>query len=134
MTEGKLTVTDYQSFENSAGKYDELENNVYFKSSRPFKNLYKLFSDTSLTQIPSLKTELPLLRNDFEEKVLQYWNTIKDQNISPYEKQKKLDGEIKIILGEALQNSTIFSSSPSTLEKITSRYGIPLKPNQGAGN
>lgn len=134
MTEGKLTVTDYQSFENSAGKYDELENNVYFKNSRPFKNLYKLFSDTSLTQIPSLKTELPLLRNDFEEKVLQYWNTIKDQNISPYEKQKKLDGEIKLILGEALQNSTIFSSSPSTLEKITSRYGIPLKSNQGAGN
>lgn len=128
MKDGKLTVTDYQSFYNSAGKYDELENNVYFKNSRPFKNLYKLFSDTSLTQVPSLKTELPLLRNDFEDKVLKYWGTIKDLPISPYEKQKKLDGEIKLILGDALQNSTIFSSSPTLLQKITSRYGITLVP------
>ena len=34
------------------------------------------------------------------------------------EKQKKLDGEIKILLGEALQNSRIFSQSSTLLREI----------------
>ena len=57
---------------------------------------------------------------------VEYYNEIKDLNISNREKQKKLDGEIKILLGEALQNSRIFSQSSTLLREITTRYGITL--------
>jgi len=133
LNEGKLTITDYTKFSNSAGKYDVLENNVYFRKSRTFNNLRKFFDDPALARFPQLKTEIPLLRNDFENDVIEYWDSIKDQDISPREKQKKLDGEIKILLGEALQNSRIFSQSSTLLREITSRYGIPIV-NTGGGS
>ena len=48
-----------------------------------------------------------------------------------YDKQKRLDDEIYLILGDALQNSLIFSNTAgkpnSLLRKIVSRYGITLR-------
>ena len=126
LNDGKLSITDYTKFSNSAGKFDLLENNVFFRKSRTFNNLRKFFDDPSLARFPQLKTEIPLLRNDFENDVVEYWESIKDENISNREKQKKLDGEIKILLGEALQNSRIFSQSSTLLREITTRYGITL--------
>ena len=47
-----------------------------------FNNLRKFFDDPSLARFPQLKTEIPLLRNDFENDVVEYWESIKDENIS----------------------------------------------------
>jgi len=128
MQNGSLTITDFISYSNTAGKYDVLENNIYFLNSRPFQNLNKFFSDSSLATIPSLKTEVPLLRNRFEEDVINYWDSIKDLNISSQEKQKRLDGEIKILLGKALQQSTIFMGNQEMLKTILYKYQIPFIP------
>ena len=37
LNDGKLSITDYTKFSNSAGKFDLLENNVFFRKSRTFQ-------------------------------------------------------------------------------------------------
>jgi hypothetical protein len=126
MNAGELTSTDFERFSNAAGNYDILTKNTFFRQSRVFNNLKDFFDDPSLAQIPSMRTEIPLLKNDFELKIIQYWNEIKDLNISNREKQKKLDGEVKLLIGEVLLNSRIFSKASGLLKDITNRYGITL--------
>ena len=131
LNNGQLTIADYQSFSKTAGNYDILKDNVFFQKSARFKNLRSFFKSPELAKYPSLRTEIPLLENEFEEKVIQYFNSIKDLEISAYDKQKRLDDEIYLILGDALQNSLIFSNTAgkpnSLLRKIVSRYGITLR-------
>ena len=126
MNAGQLTSTDFERFSNAAGNYDILTKNVFFRKSRVFNNLKDFFDDPSLAQIPSMRTEIPLLKNDFELEIIEYWNEIKDLNISPREKQKRLDGEVKLLIGEVLLNSRIFSNATGLLKDITNRYGITL--------
>ena len=126
MEAGQLTTTDFERFSNAAGNYDILTKNVLFRQSRPFNNLKDFFDDPSLAQVPSMRTEIPLLKNDFETSIIQYYNEIKDLNISPREKQKRLDGEVKLLIGEVLLNSRIFKNASGLLKDITNRYGITL--------
>ena len=133
----QLTSADFERFSNAAGNYDILTRNVLFRQSRPFNNLKDFFDDPSLAQIPSMRTEIPLLKNDFEANIIGYYNEIKDLNISNREKQKRLDGEVKLLIGEVLLNSRIFKNASGLLKDITNRYGITLpvsKAEQEAAN
>jgi len=130
MEAGELTTADFERFNNSAGNYDVLENNVFFRKSRVFNNLRNFFDDPRLAQFPDLKVEVPLLKMDFENDVVQYWNSIKDENITPQEKQIKLNGEIKLLIGRALQDSRIFGQNEDLLIDLSTRYKIFI-PNIG---
>jgi len=130
MEAGELTIADFERFNNSAGNYDVLENNVFFRKSRVFNNLRNFFDDPRLAQFPDLKVEVPLLKMDFENDVVQYWNSIKDENITPQEKQIKLNGEIKLLIGRALQESRIFGQNEDLLTDLSTRYKIYI-PNIG---
>jgi len=131
LNNGELTLDDFETFRKTGDNYDILKDNTFFKQSRPFVKLRKFFKSPELAQIPSLKTEIPLLELEFETKVINYFNSIKNLEIDPYEIQKKLDAEVYLILGESLQNSLIFSTSSgqanSLLRKLVARYGITLR-------
>lgn len=130
MEAGELTISDFERFNNSAGNYDVLENDVFFRQSRVFKNLRNFFDDPRLAQFPDLKVEVPLLKMDFENDVVRYWNSIKDENIPPQELQLKLDGEIKLLIGRALQDSRIFGENEDLLLDLSRRYKFYV-PNLG---
>ena len=130
MEASELTIADFERFNNSAGNYDVLENNVFFRKSRVFNNLRNFFDDPRLAQFPDLKVEVPLLKMDFENDVVQYWNSIKDENITPQEKQIKLNGEIKLLIGRALQESRIFGENEDLLNDLSTRYKIYI-PKSG---
>lgn len=133
LNENKLTLSDFQSFSNAAGLYDILNDNVYFRQSRNYNNFKKFFSSADIAQIPSLKAEIPFLINDFETRIVSYYNSIKDLDITPYEIQKRLDAQVLLEVADALSKSVIFRSN-SMMRKIAIRYGIYTdnKPNPGA--
>ena len=130
MEAGELTIADFERFNNSAGNYDVLENDVFFRQSRVFNNLRNFFDDPRLAQFPDLKVEVPLLKMDFENDVVRYWNSIKDENIPPEQLQLKLDGEIKLLIGRALQDSRIFGENEDLLLDLSRRYKFYV-PNLG---
>ena len=126
MQNGELTVNDYEKFSNSAGNYNILENNTYFRKSLSYQNLKSFFNNPEIAQsIPSMKVELPLIVLNFERSILSYWETLKDLNISPDEKQQRLDDEILLRVGATLNKSLIFKNS-NLLKDIATNYGITL--------
>lgn len=134
MQNGELTISDYQKFSNTAGNYNVLENNVFFRQSVEFKNLRAFFKNPELAAAnPSMKVELPLIINEFENSVLSYWDTIKDTDMPNYRKQQALNDEIMLIVGRTLNGSLIFKNS-SLLKKIANRYGIYIPMSSKEAN
>ena len=126
MEAGELTQTDYLRFSNAAGKRKLLEDNIFFRQSREYQTLKDFFDSPTLAQIPTLKTEVPLLRLDFEDKLVRYYESLKDTEISPNELQLRLNGQVRLLLGEALQNSLIFRDNKELLQDLVNRYGITI--------
>ena len=123
---GELTTTDYEKFSNSAGNYNVLENNEFFRQSVEYQTLKSFFRNDELAQsLPGMSVELPLIALNFERSIISYWNTIKDLDISPDEKQLRLNDEILLRVGSTLSKSLYFRDS-KILRDIARNYRITI--------
>lgn len=126
MANGELNQADYLRFANSAGRHTVL-NDVYFLQSREYQTLKTFFDSKTLAQIPNLETEIPLLRLDFEDSLIKYYEKLKNSDLTPDDIQEKLNGEVRLLLAQSLQNSLIFMDNQDLLQQLLTRYRIPLR-------
>lgn len=105
---GELTIEDYKSFANTAGRNLVTKTNKYFLRSLPYQNYTKMFNSPDLVQYGLDKLELPVLRNRFDEEIVLWHEENKNkeqyQNNST-EYQRQFNAQVKVIMGEMLADS-----------------------------
>lgn len=119
----KLSLTDYKTFDESAGRYNVLENSEYFRNSRVYQNYKKMFDDKAFSQYPTLTFELPLIKNEFEKDLIDYYQSQVKLGKSGRELQNLIDAEIKLLFIRNLQKS-VYGQNQEIIKKIAQRYNI----------
>lgn len=119
----KLTLTDYKAFDESAGRYNVLESSEYFRSSRVYQNYKKMFDDKAFSQYPTLTFELPLIKNEFEKDLVDYYQKQVQAGKSGRELQNLIDAEIKLLFIRNLQKS-VYGQNAEIIKNVAKRYGI----------
>ncbi len=121
---GKLTNQTYKTLYTTANTYNLLKNNIYFINSLPYKNYLNIFKDIDISQMPIMKSELPLIKNKFQ---VDMWNWYQE-NKKTYkgrELQKQLDLEAEATIGAILSNSLVIQSS-AELQKAFRKYNLTI--------
>ena len=122
--DGKLTNQTYKTLYTSANTYNLLKNDTYFINSLPYNNYLNIFKDIDISQMPIMKSELPLIKNKFQ---VDMWNWYQE-NKKTYkgrELQKQLDLEAEATIGAILSNSLVIQNSEE-LQKTFRKYGLTI--------
>ena len=128
----KITLKTFKEFWNSTKTWKELDNNLYFNNSTPYKNYMLMFKDKYIAQNPALASELHAMRNKFQEQMSLWYKTNKGKYAGS-DLQKQLDAEVKSLMGTILADSIIVQSDYATYSQLFAKYGIVIPNTTGDG-
>ena len=120
----KITPQTFQNFYKSGNTYNLLKNNIYFINSLPYQNYLNIFKDIDISEMPIMKSELPLIKNLFQTQMFDWYQ----DNKAKYTKrdlQKQLDLEAEATIGKILSDSLVIRESEE-LQKAFRKYGLTI--------
>jgi ribosomal protein L19E len=124
LDDGKLTIQTYRDFYKLSNSYNLIKNNIYFVNSLSYQNYLNVFKDIDISEMPIMKSELPLIKLKFQKDLWQWFGENKTK-YSGRELQKQLDLEAEASIGTILSNSLIIRESEE-LQKAFRKYGLTI--------
>jgi len=132
--EGKLSLSDFKNFSNSAGLKLLYERNIFFTQSQPFQDYMSIFKDPMMSST-QLGVELTAIKNRFTGNIVNWFQENKDDEEyknKPRKFQDAFDAEVKVQLGKVLSGNLIIKGDYETYKDLFLReYGIFIPKPDG---
>ena len=132
--EGKLSLSDFKNFSNSAGLKLLYERNIFFTQSQPFQDYMSIFKDPMMSST-QLGVELTAIKNRFTGNIVNWFQENKDDEQyknKPRKFQDAFDAEVKVQLGKVLSGNLIIKGDYETYKDLFLReYGIFIPKPDG---
>jgi len=119
----RITITDYERFYSKGQDYNTLENDIVFKQSRTYQTFKKMFDDKNLTSARGMTIELPYIRSEIEEELLDYYNEQKKLGIDGKALSRRIDSQVKVIFFQKIQDGR-FGQASEYVERLANNYGL----------
>ena len=120
----KITTKTFQDFYTSGNTYNLIKNNIYFINSLPYQNYLNIFKDIDISEMPIMKSELPLIKLKFQRELFEWYQENKKE-YSGRKLQKQLDLEAEATIGKILSDSLVIRESEE-LQKAFRKYGLTI--------
>ena len=124
LDDGKLTIQTYREFYKLSNTYNLIKNNIYFINSLSYQNYLHVFKDIDISEMPIMKSELPLIKLKFQKDLWQWFQENKSK-FTGRELQKQLDLEAEATIGIILSNSLVIRESEE-LQEAFRKYGLTI--------
>jgi len=129
LRDNRITLADYERFYSKGLDYNILENDIVFTQSRTYQNFKRMFNDQVLASVEGLTYELPFIKTDIEDELLEYYFEQKKLGLDSKTISRRIDQEVKVIFFQKIQDGR-FGQAESFITDIANKYNLRafLKP------